>query len=294
MLVTGLLSGRAAIEGSGAPAKRHIGQAPKTGMLAANKNPGFPIMRRLLTSLALLALAASAQAREINCNIESDYDFSLNERSVIFTRESGVPKWVVIRGDTLFVDDRWVALSAEDRRRVAGFDRGIRQAMPLARQIARDATDIAFTTLAEVAVGFSSDATKTRAKLEQARKQIDARLARSVTATQFNSSDLGDGIGEAIAEVMPTLIGDIVGGAVSAALSGDTSRLQGMENLDKQIEARVEPRAKALEQRADQLCSKLKELDGLDNALAYRLPGGGTLNLLEEKPDTNVDTGKQR
>lgn len=81
------------------------------------------------------------------------------------------------------------------------------------------------------------------------------------------------------------VIGDIVGGALGAAFSGDTRRLQNMENLDKQIEARVEPRARALEKRADALCGKMVELDRLDNALAYRLPNGDPLQLMRIKPD---------
>ena len=48
--------------------------------------------------------------------------------------------------------------------------------------------------LGEVATGFSSQPQQVQAKLARARSQIDARLARSVTATRFNSRDLGDGM----------------------------------------------------------------------------------------------------
>lgn len=249
-------------------------------------------MRRALCFLALLALAASAHAGNVECNIESDYDLSINPQSVILTRDSGTPKWIVIRGDKLFVDDRWVALGHEDRKRIADLDRGTREIMPLAAQIGRDAADIAFTALGEVAAGFSNDPATTRAKLEQARGKIDARLARSISANRFDSSDLGKGIGDAVAEVVPLVIGDIVGGAVRAALSGDTRRLEAMDGLDKQIEARVQPRAKALEKRAQQLCAKMEELDRLDSALAYRLPGGASLDLLRIRPDRDAEASE--
>jgi hypothetical protein len=249
-------------------------------------------MRRIFCSLALLSLAASAQAKDVSCDIESDYDLTINDQSVILTRESGAPKWIVIRGDRLFVDDRWVALGKEDRQRIADFDRGTREVMPLAREIGRDAASIAFAALGEVAAGFSNDPADTRAKLDQARKKIDARLARSVTANRFDGRDLGEGIGQAVSEVVPLVIGDIVGGAVRAALSGDTQRLEQMEGLDKQIEARIEPRAKELEVRAERLCTKMKALDRLDNALAYRLPDGAALDLLRIKPETDADSEK--
>ena len=146
--------------------------------------------------------------------------------------------------------------------------------------------------MGEVAAGFSNDPATTRAKLEQARRKIDARLARSISANRFDSSDLGKGIGDAVSEVVPLVIGDIVGGAVRAALSGDTKRLEAMEGLDKQIEARVQPRAKALEKRAQQMCAKMEGLERLDSALAYRLPGGASLDLLRIKPDQDVEASK--
>ncbi|WP_211368463.1 DUF2884 family protein [Pseudoxanthomonas gei] len=249
-------------------------------------------MRRALLVVALSLPAAAAQSRDIRCNIESDYDLSVNGQSVILTRGSGTPKWIVIRGERLFVDDKWVALGEADSKRIAEFDRGTREILPLARDIGRAAADIAFTALGEVAAGFSSDPPSTRARLETARSRIDARLSHAVAANRFDSSDLGNGIGEAVSEVVPMVIGDIVGGAVRAALSGDSKRLEAMQDLDKQIEARVGPRAKALEKRAEQLCSKMEALDRLDNALAYRLPGGAALDLLRVKQDEGATAAK--
>ncbi len=263
----------------GLPVERHVAAGPRGGMLMHTHHRQNR-MYRALVLVAFLPLAATAQSSEISCNIESDYDLSVNDQSVILTRESGTPKWIVIRGERLFVDDQWVTLNSADRKLIAQFDRGTREILPLAREIGRDAADIAFTALGEVAAGFSNDPADTRAKLDQARGKIDARLSRSLSANRLDTRDLGKGIGEAVSEVIPVVIGDIVGGAVRAALSGDTRRLQAMEGLDQQIEARVQPRAKALEKRAQQLCGKMEVLDRLDNALAYRLPGGAALDLL--------------
>lgn len=247
-------------------------------------------MRLALITLALTSLATGVQAKEIRCDIESDYDMTINDRSVIFTRESSVPKAVVMRQGKLFVDDRWVELGADDGKRLVEFERGARAAMPLAHEIGRDAADIAFTALGEVAAGLSNHPDKTRKSLDKARKAIDRSIGASISANRFNGDDLGKGIERAVEEVMPSVIGDIVGGALTAALSGDTERLSKMEGLDQQVEARVAPRAKALEARAEKLCGQMRELDRLDNALAYRLADGTRLNLLEEKPDQSHTT----
>lgn len=237
--------------------------------------------------LAASTLGASA-AQMDRCDVESDYDLSINERSVILTRASGSPRALVMRQGQLFVDDRWVTLSAGDRLRIARFEQGTRDAMPIASAVGREAAAIAFTALGEVAAGLSSDPAAVLAKLETARTQLDARMARSVTATRFNSADLGDGIADAIGDVLPSLIGNVVGGAISAAFSGDDSRLKRMENLDKEIEAKVEPRARALEARAAQLCDRLVELDRLDNALEYRRANGDPLDLIEAQVRADV------
>lgn len=243
--------------------------------------------RMVLASLAvaLMAVSSGAGAREISCNVESDYDFALTERSVIFTRKSTAPHAILMRKGDLFVDDKWVALGAADRARVVAYERDARATMPLAQQIGRDAAEIAFTTLGEVAAGFSRNPTETRAKLARARTQLDARLARSVTPNHFNGDDIGEGIGAAVKDALPSLMGDIVGGAIRAAFSGDTAQLKRMENMDKLIEARVAPRAKALEHNAELLCNKMKSLDRIDNALEYR-HDGQPLNLLEVRPET--------
>lgn len=243
---------------------------------------GMGVANVLLVS-GLLLFAGAAGAREISCDVDSDYDFHMTPRSVIFTRESGTPKAIVMREGRLFIDDQWATLSAADSRRIKDYERDARATMLIAQQIGHDAAEIAFITLGEVAAGFSSNPRETRAKLDKARAQLDARLARSVTPTRFNGRDLGQGIASAVGDVLPTLIGDIVGGAVSAALSGDTARLQRMEKMDKDIEARVEPRANALERRAETLCHRMEALDAIDDALEYRQPNGQRLELLEAK-----------
>jgi len=238
------------------------------------------------------ALCGTASAKDFKCHVNSDYDLTLNQQSLILTREAGktgTPKAIVMRQGRMFIDDQWVTLSAEDSKRIAEYEKQARATMPLAQEIGRDAADIAFTALGEVAAGLSSDPKRTRAQLDKARKDIDAKLARAVTANRFNGNELGDSIGDAIGEVLPIVIGDIVGGAVSAAFSGDEARLERMNNLDKEIESRVEPRAKRLEQRAENLCRKMEDLDAIDDALQYRLPDGGRLDLMEAKMELRDD-----
>lgn len=258
-------------------------------------------MRRLSVALRIAAfslmacgpaVAASVHAGDkTKCEVDSDYHLTLNERSLILTRDSGTPKAIVMRQGRLFVDDAWVTLSAADSRRIADYERGARQAMADAQRIGRDAADIALTALGEVAMGFSRRPDETRADVAKARARVDAQLVQSISPTRFSSHDLGEGIGKAVADVMPDLIGDIVGGAIGATFSGDTQRLERIKNLDAEIDAKVRPRSKALEARGDELCLRMQSLDRIDDALEYRI-GGQPLNLLRVEVGAQDGTKK--
>ena len=248
-------------------------------------------MRVLMLAAALLLACGTAMASDFNVNVDdcranSDYTLALTTKSVILTRKSGSPKTVLMRQGRLFIDDRWVEVSAADRDRLIAYEREARATMPLAQKIGRDAADIAFAALSEVSKGFSNDPAKTEAKLGQARAELDRSLAASVSPSHFNSDSLGKGIGSAVGDVMPMVVGDIVGGALRAAFSGDTARLERMDDLDKRIDAIVEPRAESLKQGVAMLCKKMQALDAIDDALQYR-HDGKPLDLLQ------VETGKQ-
>ena len=89
-------------------------------------------MRRLfaLTALSLACCTAFAGSKGCDVNVESEYDLALNAQSVILTRDSGVPKAIVMRQGRLFIDGAWVTLSAADSQRIAAFEQATRATMP--------------------------------------------------------------------------------------------------------------------------------------------------------------------
>ncbi|CAD7735315.1 hypothetical protein LMG31886_37490 [Xanthomonas hydrangeae] len=238
----------------------------------------------LMMALGLLAgmfgVVDATAAKDLHCEVSSDYDLTLNPRSLILIRESGTPQRLVLRQGALFVDDRWVALSADDRARLIQFERQTREVVPLAQQVGREAADIAVTALGEVAAGFSRTRETTRTQMANVREKIDTRLKQSFSKSQLTTIDIDDDIGAMVAELLPQLIGDVVAGAVQSALTGNDVQLRSLDGVEARIERLIEPQARALRPRAQQLCERVEALDGLDNALAYRLPSGEPLQLL--------------
>jgi hypothetical protein len=59
-----------------------------------------------------------------------------------------------------------------------------------------------------------------------------------------------------------------------------------MDRMERELDERVDARAKALEPLADAMCRRLERMDGLDDALAARLPDGEPLQLLRVDPES--------
>jgi hypothetical protein len=56
-----------------------------------------------------------------------------------------------------------------------------------------------------------------------------------------------------------------------------------MNAMEKDLDASIDARAKALEPLADGMCKRIQRMDALDNALDVRLPNGKPIDFLSIK-----------
>lgn len=241
-----------------------------------------------LLAAALILAAGSAQAGIQACDVDSDYDLRVAADRLEFSRHLGTPTSLVMRDGTLVVDGTPARLSAEDSRRVREFEREVRALLPEARAIAVDAADIAFNAMAEVVRGLADDPVPTLARLEAARAELVAKVGSADDTAAFGERFVAETIERLVGEIVPDVVGNVVGAALAAALSGDQSQVREIErrakHMEREIETRVEGAARALERRAEALCPRIARLDGIDNALQYRLEDGRALELLRTDP----------
>lgn len=257
----------------------------------------------LVFSLALAAGAAQAhdmhRGVHMDCDIQSRYSLTVANGAYDFSRDSGRPGHVLLdhvildHGD-LIVDGHKAALSANDQARVRQLDAELAALMPQSRQIATEAINIAFDALGEVARGLASHPREMLTRLDQSRagalREIDAR-----PLFLFSRND--DAIDAVIEPILTEFVPEIAGGAVSlafhAVFASDRERdamEARMTRMEKALDQKVDARANALEPLADAMCQRLKRMDGLDNALDYRLPDGGRLELLSIDSKTTAQT----
>lgn len=250
-------------------------------------------MRRAILVLSLVLVAGVAQARDVHmsCNVDSRYSLTTEDGGYLFTQTRPTPVRVAISNGGLSVDGRAANLSAGDQGRVRQFESELSELLPQSREVATEAIGIAFDALSEVARALASDPRTTIENLNRSR----AIALREVNARPiFIFSHNDDGISAVIDPILSEFVPDIAGGAArlafKAIFASDKERAAmeaRMDRMGQTLDQQIDARAKALEPLADSICQRLKRMDALDNALDYRLPGGGRVELLSvERPET--------
>ena len=126
----------------------------------------------LLTAIGMGA-SLSANAGTLRCNIESDYEFSQQGRTLVFSRDASPGKRILIQDGRLIVDGRELALSTGDKQRVDQFENEMRLLIPQVKHVSTEAVDMAFTALIEVSQAFNGEHDNpTEKKLQNARIEL--------------------------------------------------------------------------------------------------------------------------
>ena len=245
-------------------------------------------MKPTLIALSLAALFAAAPASahlNVNghqCDMGSEWTVRMHRRAFIFSKDDHTPAEVGIGGGRLFIDGKEQKLSEADHARLSRFEQEMTATLPVLHDIVVEAVDIAFAALNEVARGLASDPKQAVADLQRAQSKV-RREIESKPLTAFDGDAIGKTIEPVITEFVPTIVGGAVSSALGAAFGGEKKANefeQRMARMEQDIDRNVEARAKALEPKADELCTRLKSIDAIDDSLEYRLPDGERLDLL--------------
>lgn len=246
-------------------------------------------MKRLMFAAALaIAAAGTASAHDLElCGLDSKYDVSLDSSRLLFERSGQNPAKVEMRRGHLYIDGREIALSDADSARVAKYEATVRALVPQAKAIARDAVDIAFTAVGEVAVAFSGDAnaSTTRSRMNDVRRGLLDRIDASFYQRPWQEDEFEHVVESTMKELMPIIIGEVAGKAIAMALSGDEKGASELEEraekLERDIERRIDTQTQQLAARAAALCPMVAELGSIELSMDLRLDGGERLKLID-------------
>jgi len=238
----------------------------------------------LLASAPISAENTSTDIK-VSCDAHSDYQVSMSGQAFVFENNDGRNTRVVLGGGQLYINGKQTAVSDADQKRLDGFEAELRLLVPESRKVVTEAVNIAFDALGAVSVALSGDAGKST-EYDKARAKAVASANDPARLPIFNDQSMRGIVEPIVSEFVPDIVGSALGFAMKAMFAGEEkaaameSRMNAME---KDLDARIDARAKALEPLAEGMCKRIQRMDALDNALEVRLPNGKPIDFLSIK-----------
>ena len=244
------------------------------------------ILYAVFTAL-VLALPGGGHALEPACRTSSDYDITLTDAELQFEPKNAAGQRLAMRRGELAVDRRALALGADDRKRVAAFESGVRDLVPKIKTIAQRGVDLMVTAIREEAVSASPESAANpdlNARVDARAGQLKLKIAQSATSKEWHADALQGYMAALLSDVVPLLTGDLAQQAIERTLRGDLAGVLALKDraaaLRGSLEKRIRARLDSLQPDIGRLCPALRELDRLESGVTQRLPGGARLNLI--------------
>lgn len=228
---------------------------------------------KLLLVGSLGLVAGAVQARD--CEVDLHYGITLEPKQVVL--QDGNTVFVLADG-ALSRDGKAISLSAKEQEQLRQYEAGVRELVPQVSAITREAvaiageaTEFAFATL----LGPEHDSVQQlRGKFANLGVEISKRIDDQhlpARATNWRDEDwnvVGEGasISWDVAEASFALVGK----ALHAAFDEDYAKQweRQLEDMETELEKRVEARAALLETKAEALCDNVTALQALESSLS--------------------------
>ena len=246
----------------------------------------------LKSSLLATALASSSAFAHIDvstdqCDVELNYDLSISPKHIrIIDNDQTIID--IYNDEVLFIKGDQVSLTSDQQQLVGRYAENIRQSIPEAAEIATEAVGVAYEGI-RAAIGSKVDLSETEEKFELVKARINEkfnsetghyRFSQGNLSTNSDNKEIEAMVEDVVEEVIPKLIGSLMMNIGSAMAGGETS-FKDLENLGDKIEKEVEARAEVLEYKANAFCSRLKEVDKIEQELVAQNDNFGHFNLLK-------------
>jgi hypothetical protein len=245
-----------------------------------------------LTFAALPTQAKDASFSTNSCKYDysTPYDVDVTPAGLSFHRTEGVPAKIFVHAGAVRVDGKDVAVSRADADALRRYEDGVRRLVPQIAAIAREGTTIGFSAMTTVTLAFADGDQRARLLEKLKRQQAEAlrKIDEGIGAGHWSGDRMAEMVAGSVSDSVGELVGSATSSAVTAALSGDSTKVAALEEkgkaLDKALDREMDNRAKALDERASQICPQLDALAELQKGWSVRLDDGKPLELMTIKP----------
>ncbi|MDA0977596.1 MAG: DUF2884 family protein [Proteobacteria bacterium] len=256
----------------------------------------------LLVSYAVMsAIAVKANAMEIDtdahtCELRLQGDISVSNTEISVSNDAG-DRLTIMDGNSLSINDQTVTLDSETSQVVSDYSEQIRTTVPEIVAIALEGVEVGLTAVTEVFYTFSQ--TGPPASLLEVINGIQEEVTQdiyqhnnevflrggAIQGLEPTMEKLEPALEDAVAEAM----GDIIVSAGTALKEGEGSFLeriasmaQSMQQFERNMEQKLEPRVRELEKRAEGLCTEVYALRAAESKLHVALPQTRAFKLVKD------------
>ena len=258
-------------------------------------------MKNLLiaSSFVLTSISTAVMAHdEHSCNVNFDKDLSINSQ-LVSMKDGSTELWRINSSGQLWLDGKAVTTDHDTQALLREYQAGIRTQTLETVALVEDALVLAADAVDSVLTELTGDSLQQHPALQTALDKIktstESIVVRSgdnidIYGSRFDNLDdaFGAEFEQAIEEAVTHSMGSIlmlVGKAMASGEGNFEQRMEAfgerMERFGEDLEARMDIKAQALEQRGDAMCSNLQALDTLESQIQQAIPQMQQYDLIE-------------
>jgi len=248
----------------------------------------------MLTSLSTAVMAHD----EHSCNVNFDKDLSINSE-LVSMKDAGTELWRINSSGQLWLDGKAVTTDSNTQALLRDYQAGIRTQTLETVALVEDALVLAADAVNSVLTELTGDSLQQHPALQTALDKIktstESIVVRSgdtidIYGSRFDNIDnaFGPEFEQAIEEAVTSSMGSIFTIIGKAMISGEGNfeqRMEAfgerMERFGEDLEARMDIKSSALEQRGDAMCANLQQLDVLESQIQQAIPQMQQHDLIE-------------
>lgn len=234
---------------------------------------GNTFICKLMISTAVVITPTGATFGQ-SCHTSSDYDVTLTAATVQFERKSGPSQIIEMQHGELSLNRKPLALSSEDRKRVATYETRVRELVPKVKVLGQRSVDLMVAAIREEAVKASprsAASPELNARVDARAQDLKRRIAASRSSKEWRPEALAGFMSGMLGDVAPLIAGDLSQKAIDLTMKGDFGGVMALTDEALQVRASLEKRIRArldtLQPEIDRLCPSLRELDRLESRI---------------------------
>ena len=234
-------------------------------------------MKKTMIALLLAGVVSGVSAHSDVCDYSVDYNINIDGKQLSFDKKSGDS--IVFEGDELTINGKSISLTAEQLQVSRDLQTQTRAVVPKIAYIAVEGAELGVKAATIALTGLFGDGDDVHRDLIEPIEAISTKIKANISETSLNTQELEKSFDQDFEDEIEKLVetaiskysGRMVSQIISSIFSGDEEDVKDfefrMENMEHDIERYVEANAKAIEEKADELCVDLKAIAELDEQL---------------------------